>query len=103
MSGVQLGKVPRAAVVAVRAVVVAAVGEGQVHAIRSRRPRRERHGGLEIQHVDGTCAIRTEQLVELEPEGSQVALDLFSRSAELRGRRTAQSLNRCGPPGSGGP
>ena len=72
----QLGEVPLAGIVAVGAVVVAAIGDRQVHAVGSGRPGAERHDRFQIQLVDRAGAIGTHQFAELEAEIGQITARL---------------------------
>ncbi len=49
LPGAQLGVLARAGIVAVRAVIVAAIGKRQVHAVRRGRPVGERRRGFQVQ------------------------------------------------------
>ena len=55
--GAQFGEVPFAGVVAMRAVIVAAIGDRQIHAIGRGGTRAERHDGFKSKFMDGTGAI----------------------------------------------
>ena len=72
----QRREVALAGVVAVGAVVVAAIGDCQVHAVRSAWTGAERHQRVQLEIVDRAGAIGTEQFIELAAECCQVTARL---------------------------
>ena len=56
--GAQFGVISGSCVIAVGAVIIAPIGQCQVHAVRRRKLRRERHHGIQFQITNWTRSIR---------------------------------------------
>ncbi len=86
--GGQLGEVSFAGVVAMRAIVVAAIGDGQVHAVGRGWTGAEGHVHFEIKIVNGAGAIRTDHFFKLKDEveeRSDSACFLLTKYFEVKG------------------
>ena len=59
-------------VITMGAVVITAVGQGQVQAVGSRGSRRERHDRFKPQLVDRTGPVRADEFIQLFADASQV-------------------------------